>query len=128
MIKLNRDSKKIPKLNPYCQNCAYTNAGSKFIKSKQNLNINFNYILKERLKIQEEWLRGFLIAKKHDDIDKEADKSYYKEKPILSLLLAIYFFPTNLLRFVSLLRAIHIYHKCKSQVEVLKKEVEKTNK
>ncbi len=28
------DSKKIPKLNPYCQNCAYTNAGSKFIKSK----------------------------------------------------------------------------------------------
>ena len=92
------------------------------------MNINFNYILKERLKIQEEWLREFLIAKKHDDIDKEADKSYYKEKPILSLLLAIYFFPTNLLRFVSLLRAMHIYHKCKSQVEVLKKEVEKTNK
>ena len=92
------------------------------------MNINFNYILKERLKIQEEWLREFLIAIKHDEIDKEADKSYYKEKPILSLLLAIYFFPTNLLRFVSLLRAMHIYHKCKSQVEVLKKEVEKTNK
>ena len=92
------------------------------------MNINFNYILKERLKIQEEWLREFLIAKKHDDIDKEADRSYYKEKPILSLLLAIYFFPTNLLRFVSLLRAIHIYRKCKLQVEVLKKEVEKTDK
>ena len=92
------------------------------------MNINFNYILKERLKIQEECPRDFLIAKKHDDLDKEADKSYYKEKPILSLLLAIYFFPTNLLRFVSLLRAMHIYHKCKSQVEVLKKEVEKTNK
>jgi hypothetical protein len=30
------------------------------------LNINFNYILKERLKIQEEWLKEFLIAKKHD--------------------------------------------------------------
>ena len=92
------------------------------------MNINFNYILKERLKIQEEWLREFLIAKKHDDIDKEAAKSYYKEKPILSLLLAIYFFPTNLLRFVSLLRAIHIYRKCKLQVEVLKKEIERTDK
>ena len=92
------------------------------------MNINFNYILKERLRIQEEWLREFLIAIKHDEIDKEADKSYYKEKPILSLLLAIYFFPTNLLRFVSLLRAIHIYRKCKSQVEVLKKEIEKTDK
>ena len=92
------------------------------------MNINFNYILKERLKIQEEWLREFLIAIKHDEIDKEADRSYYKEKPILSLLLAIYFFPTNLLRFVSLLRAMHIYHRCKSQVEVLKKEIERTNK
>ena len=92
------------------------------------MNINFNYILKERLKIQEEWLREFLIAIKHDEIDKEADKSYYKEKPILSLLLAIYFFPTNLLRFVSLLRAMHIYRKCKLQVEVLKKEIEKTDK
>ena len=92
------------------------------------MNINFSYILKERLKIQEEWLREFLIAKKHDDIDKEADKSHYREKPILSLLLAIYFFPTNLLRFVSLLRAIHIYHKYKSQVEVLKKEIENTDK
>jgi len=92
------------------------------------LNINFNYILKERLKIQEEWLREFLIAIKHDEIDKEADRSYYKEKPILSLLLAIYFFPTNLLRFVSLLRAIHIYRKCKLQVEVLKKEIERTDK
>ena len=92
------------------------------------MNINFNYILKERLKIQEEWLREFLIAIKHDEIDKEADRSYYKGKPILSLLLAIYFFPTNLLRFVSLLRAIHIYRKCKSQVEVLKKEIEKTDR
>ena len=92
------------------------------------MNINFNYILKERLKIQEEWLRGFLIAKKHDDIDKEADRSYYKEKPILPLLLKIYFFPTSLLKFVSLVRAMHIYNKCKAQVEVLKKEIEKTNK
>ena len=92
------------------------------------MNINFNYILKERLKIQEEWLREFLIAIKHDEIDKEADKSYYKEKPILSLLLAIYFFPTNLLRFVSLLRAMHLYHKYKLQVEVLKKEIERTKK
>ncbi len=73
------------------------------------MNINFNYILKERLKIQEEWLRGFLIAQKHEDIDKEADRSYYKEKPILSLLLAIYFFPTNLLSICFLLLSSHTY-------------------
>ena len=92
------------------------------------MNINFNYILKKRLEFQEEWLRGFLIAKKHEDIDKEANKIYYKQKPIISLFLAIYYFPTNLLRFVSLLRAMHLYHKYKLQVEVLKKEIERTKK
>jgi len=92
------------------------------------LNINFNHILKERLRIQEEWLREYLIRKKHDDIDTKAAKNHYKEKPILSLLLKIYFFPTSLLRFVSLVRTMHIYNKYKAQVEVLKKEIEKTNK
>ncbi len=92
------------------------------------MNINFNHILKERLRIQEEWLREYLIRKQHDDIDTKAAKNHYKEKPILSLLLKIYFFPTSLLRFVSLVRTMLIYNKYKAHVEVLKKEIEKTNK
>ncbi len=91
------------------------------------MNINFNYILKERLRIQEEWLRNFIIFKKHKDINAKAAKEYYKDKLILSLLLKIYFFPTNLFDFVSRLRTMHIYNKCKKEVEVLKKEIEKTN-
>ena len=90
--------------------------------------MNINYYLKDRLRLQEQWLKDFIIWNKHEEIIAKAAKAYYKKKPILSLLLKIYFLPTNFCNFVSRLRDMHIYNMCKKEVEVLKKEIEETNK
>lgn len=90
--------------------------------------MNINYYLKDRLRFQEQWLKGFEIREKHKEINAKAAKAYYKEKPILLLLLKIYFFPTSFCNFVSRLRDMHLYNMCKKEVETLKKEIEEKKK
>ena len=92
------------------------------------MNINFKYILRERLRHQEEWLQNFLIYKKHTDIDAEAKRKYYEKSPILSFFLMVYLFPINSLNFVYRLRGMYFYEKCKTEIEVLKKELEQTTR
>jgi len=90
------------------------------------LNINFKYILRERLRHQEEWLQDFLIHKKHADINAKAKRKYCKKNPISSFFFMIYFCPINSLNFVFRLRAMYWYEKCKREIEVLKEELEPT--
>ena len=90
--------------------------------------MNINYYLKDRLRHQERWLKDFGIREKHEEINTKAAKAYYKEKPILLLLLKIYFLPTNFCNFVSRLRAMYLYNMCTKEVEILKKEIEEKKK
>ena len=92
------------------------------------MNINFNHILRKRLRDQEKWLQDFLIYKKHTDIDAEAKRKYYEKSPILSFFLMVYLFPINSLNFVYRLRGMYFYEKCKTEIEVLKKELEQTTR
>ena len=56
-------------------------------------------------------------------ITKKADKEYYKSKPILKLVLDIYFLPYNLLRLFRYLRMVHEYKKNQVEIKVLSKEL-----
>ena len=77
---------------------------------------------------QLEEFQKFLIYKKHTDIDAEAKRKYYEKSPILSFFLMVYLFPINSLNFVYRLRGMYFYEKCKTEIEVLKKELEQTTR
>ena len=85
-----------------------------------------NYIknkIKDRLTYCQEWKSSIDIYLTNREITKKADKEYYKSKPILKLVLNIYFIPYNILRFLRHLRMLHEYDKNETEIKVLFKEL-----
>ena len=85
-----------------------------------------NYIknkIKDRLTYCQEWKSSIDIYLTNREITKKADKEYYKSKPILKLVLNIYFIPYNILRFLRHLRMLHEYGKNETEIKVLSKEL-----
>tara|TARA_B100000401_G_C52365073_1_gene512195 strand:- start:39 stop:341 length:303 start_codon:yes stop_codon:yes gene_type:complete len=84
---------------------------------------NYRHFLKERLNYFYEWKNNweeyFLIV----NILDRAEKNYYENKKILSILLNVYFFPTKALRMFKRLKAKHIYLRGISQIDVMEKEL-----
>lgn len=85
--------------------------------------------IKDRLKYCVEWENAINIYFANQEILKKANDKYYDSRPILKLLLEIYFIPTSLVKFLKYLRITHEYKKNKIEIEVLKKELnDVTNK
>ena len=85
-----------------------------------------NYIknkIKDRLIYCQEWKSSIDIYLTNREITKKADKEYYKSKPILKLVLNIYFIPYNILRLLRHLRMLHEYDKNETEIKVLSKEL-----
>ena len=85
-----------------------------------------NYIknkIKDRLTYCQEWKSSIDIYLTNREITKKADKEYYKSKPILKLVLNIYFIPYNILRLLRDLRILHEYDKNETEIKVLSKEL-----
>jgi hypothetical protein len=85
-----------------------------------------NYIknkIKDRLTYCQEWKSSIDIYLTNREITKKADKEYYKSKPILKLVLNIYFIPYNILRLLRHLRMLHEYDKNETEIKVLFKEL-----
>ena len=85
-----------------------------------------NYIknkIKDRLTYCQEWKSSIDIYLTNREITKKTDKEYYKSKPVLKLVLNIYFIPYNILRFLRHLRMLHEYGKNETEIEVLSKEL-----
>ena len=57
------------------------------------------------------------------EITKKADDEYYKSKPLLKLILDVYFIPFNIIRFLKYLRMIHEYKKNQVEIRVLRQEL-----
>ena len=57
----------------------------------ETVNNNYKVTLRERLKTREEWIRDYLIYKKHNDITKRVTKETQDKVPLISILLKIYF-------------------------------------
>ena len=85
-----------------------------------------NYIknkIKDRLTYCQEWKSSIDIYLTNREITKKADKEYYKSKPILKLVLNIYFIPYNILRLLRHLRILHEYDKNEIEIKILSKEL-----
>ena len=87
------------------------------------MTINYRLTLRERLKNREEWLRDYLIYRKHNDITNRVSKETQGKTPLASILLKIYFLPIIILKFVSDLRGWYYYNKCTSEIQIIKDEL-----
>ena len=79
--------------------------------------------MKERLAYCMEWKNSVDIYLANKQITKKADVEYYRSRPILKLILDIYFIPTNLIRLLKFLRMLHEYKKNQIEIKVLTYEL-----
>ena len=83
----------------------------------------FKNKLKDRLTYCREWKHSVDLYLANKEITKKADQEYYKTRPLLKIVLDIYFLPYNLLRFVKYLRMRHEYKKNEIEIKVLSKQL-----
>ena len=82
---------------------------------------NINEIIKERLENRCLWRSYLGWRLTHKDLSNLAKKEFYKEKPLLSLIIKIYFLPYNFLKYL-------IYALEKHKLDMIDKEIEILNK
>ena len=85
--------------------------------------INYRLTLRERLKNREEWVRDYLIYKKHNDITNRVTTKTQGKVPLTLILLKIYFLPTIILKFFSDFRGWYYYNKCTTEIQIIKDEL-----
>ena len=78
---------------------------------------------KDRLAYCKEWQHSVDIYLANKEITKKADREYYKSKPLLKIILNLYFIPYNTLRFFRYLRMLHEYKKNQVEIMVLSREL-----
>ena len=78
---------------------------------------------KDRLTYCREWKNSVDIYLANKEISEKTDREYYKSKPLLKLILNLYFMPYNALRFFRYLRMVHEYKKNQIEIEVLSKQL-----
>ena len=79
--------------------------------------------MKDRLAYCMEWKNSVDIYLANKEITKKADIEYYRSRPILKLILDIYFIPTNFIRLLKFLRMLHEYKKNQIEIKVLTYEL-----
>ncbi len=86
-----------------------------------------NYLknkIKDRLTYCKEWQNSVDIYLAAKEVTKKANEEYYKSKPLLKLILDVYFIPLNILRFFRYLRMVHEYKKNQVEINVLIRELD----
>ena len=92
------------------------------------MNNYFKNKLKDRSNLLlKSWKHDIDLYLANKEITRQADKEFYKTRPILKLVLNIYFLPYNLLRLARYLRIRHEYKKNEIEMVVLSKKL-KENK
>ena len=86
----------------------------------------FKNKMKDRLAYCHEWKSTVDIYLASKQITKKTNEEYYKSKPLLKLILDIYFIPYNILRFFRYLIMVHEYKKNQAEIKVLNKELRDT--
>ena len=82
---------------------------------------NLDKIIKERLENRLEWKNylGWLIT--HRRLHMNAKKKFYEDKPLLNLILKLYFLPYNTLKYFSYLCDRHKFQMIENEIKMLKK-------
>ena len=94
-------------------------ADSEVFKMRSQLQNN----MRERLTYCLDWKKSIDIYLANREITEKANNEYYKTKPLLRLILGLYFIPYNLLKFFRYLRILHDYKKNQIEIKVLSKEL-----
>ena len=84
----------------------------------------FKNKIKERLTYCKEWKNSVDIYLASKEVTKKTNEEYYKSKPLLKLILDVYFIPYNMLRFFRYLRMVHEYKKNQVEINVLTRELD----
>ena len=79
--------------------------------------------IKDRLTYCQDWKHSIDLYLANKEITQQADKEFYKTRPILKLVLDIYFLPYNLWRLLRYLRIKHDYQKNEIEIKVLNKQI-----
>ena len=85
-----------------------------------------NYLrnkMKDRLQYCLNWKKNVDIYLANKEIFKKTDDEYYRTRPLLKLILDVYFIPINFLKFLKFIRMIHEYNKNQIEIKVLTKEL-----
>ena len=88
------------------------------------MNNYFKNKIKERLTYCKEWKNSVDIYLASKEVTKKTNEEYYKSKPLLKLILDVYFIPYNMLRFFRYLRMVHEYKKNQVEINVLTRELD----
>ena len=83
----------------------------------------FKNKLKDRLTYCQDWKHSIDLYLANKEITKKADNEYYKSKPLLKMILDVYFIPYNLIQFFKHLRIIHEYKKNQVEIRILSREI-----
>ena len=70
----------------------------------------FKNKMRDRLNYCHKWKNSVDIYLAHKEITKKANEEYYKSKPLLKLILDVYFIPLNILRFFRYLRMVQNFY------------------
>ena len=92
------------------------------------MNNRFKNHLKERLENRKEWSNYFLYCLKHWEINEKVSGEYFKDKPLLSITLKLYYLPINTIKLFYKIRTWHYYLKTETEIEVLRKEIKENDK
>ena len=87
------------------------------------MNNYFKNKLRDRLTYCREWKHSIDLYLANKEITKKADNEYYKSKPLLKMILDVYFIPYNLIKFLKYLRIIHEYKKNQVEIRILSREL-----
>tara|TARA_Y100001936_G_C15718351_1_gene479658 strand:+ start:201 stop:488 length:288 start_codon:yes stop_codon:yes gene_type:complete len=84
-------------------------------------------VVKERLENRYQWRDYLIWILLHRNLQKNAKKEFYKNKPLLSLLLEFYFLPYNTMKYLIYLSDRHKYNRIEKEIQMLKNIMEKSN-
>ena len=84
-------------------------------------------IIKDRLTNSKEWENNVEIYLHNRELTKKTDFEHYKTRPILKLILNLYFLPYNILKQLNYIRIMNEYKKNKIEIEILSKEIKVKN-
>ena len=83
------------------------------------------YKLINRLERAETWAKDFIAAERQIEISDKVTQDLGKESPVIHFVANLVMLPTICLTFLKKVLVWQSYKKCKKEIEILRKEIEK---
>ena len=105
--KLNKTLGFVNRIRTSIAECVFIFPLANLRFERRNMNNCFKYDLKERLENRKGWSNYFLYCLKHWEINEKVSGEYFKDKPLLSITLKLYYLPINIIKLFYKIRTWH---------------------